>query len=58
MNFVRGGGNQDDNLSTEKDVAELFVNPDETCAVNEGEIAGIMFFFHIVIALNCSITMI
>jgi hypothetical protein len=48
----------DDNLSTEKDVAELFVNPDETCAVNEGEIAGIMFFFHIVIALNCSITMI
>jgi hypothetical protein len=35
----------DDNLSTKKNVAELFVNPHENCAVNEGEIAGTMFGF-------------
>jgi hypothetical protein len=33
----------DDNLSTEKNVAELVVNPDEPCAVNEGKIAANRF---------------
>jgi hypothetical protein len=45
-----------DNLSTEKNVAALFVNPDETCAVNDREIECNMFDFYIVFALNCSMT--